>query len=124
MKKMNRTSILGHAPENTTTYPKCETVRPGVPCLFWKIRKISDKKKKGHCSFIGGKCLPIVEECGTCNYIVNIGPQKFSEAYMKPSTQWIVPPCPMNTHIIKDTKEEKQIFDPRKLAKLKKKGLK
>ncbi|GAF86735.1 unnamed protein product [marine sediment metagenome] len=94
----------------------CTTIRQEKPCIFMK---------KTGCSF---PCTTVVEQCDTCEHtfevfddmVAEIG--KYCNVYARPFTKWYGEGCSMATHLQKEEEQEKKILDPRKAAKLRRKG--
>ena len=100
---------------------ECTTVKRDAPCIFMK---------KTGCSF---PCTPIVAHCFTnkhnrCEHIREVFNDQDSDVteycnvYPQPFTKWYTK-CPMATHNVKEEVKEKKILDPRKAAKLRRKGM-
>ena len=74
---------------------QCATIKEGVECSFMT--------KKG-CSFNGGNCEPIVEQCQGCErtkeYLNNV----FCLVYPNPAAKWRRGTCNMATHMKVSTK--------------------
>ncbi|MBM4319063.1 MAG: hypothetical protein FJ125_03675 [Deltaproteobacteria bacterium] len=68
---------------------KCNTVRPGVECLFMK---------RAGCTYDGGSCRPIVDDCVGCERIAKHGAQDFCGSYPEPEIQWRGGICSFATH--------------------------
>lgn len=68
----------------------CNTVRKGVNCTFMST--------KG-CSFNGGVCHEIVEQCHGCGRIVHFESASYCSVAPDPSLKWKNGACNMATHI-------------------------
>ncbi|MCD6262387.1 MAG: PxxKW family cysteine-rich protein [Deltaproteobacteria bacterium] len=86
----------------------CTSVREGVECFFMS--------KKG-CKFTGGTCYPVVEECGTCNRIVEFPTGKYCMIYPDPAAKWRIGTCDMATHIKAEEAEKAGKINPLKASK-------
>jgi hypothetical protein len=67
----------------------CTTVRPGVDCLFMAA---------SGCSFEGGTCNQLDEQCEGCANVVEYKAGKFCNVYAEPSAQWEQGICAFATH--------------------------
>jgi len=74
----------------------CASVKPGVDCAFMS--------KKG-CSFNGGKCNTIVENCEGCDRIINWEDANYCSAFPDPKVKWRQGHCNLATHVKKDKKD-------------------
>ena len=87
----------------------CDTMKPGTECVFMK---------KSGCSYNGGNCYPIVENCNSCERIHEYPQGKFCQAFAEPKTKWLSNPCNMATHVKREIKASGQkSIDPLKLSK-------
>ncbi len=68
---------------------KCNTVRPGVECIFMRATG---------CSFEGGSCRPIADDCVGCERIVKWQGQEYCGTYPEPAAQWEGGMCNYATH--------------------------
>lgn len=68
----------------------CVTVKAGYPCAFMT--------KKG-CTFNGGQCHPIVEQCEGCDRILHLETGKYCKVSPDPSSKWRTNVCNMATHV-------------------------
>ncbi len=84
----------------------CQTIKKGVDCIFMK--------KKG-CTYNGGRCHPIVDQCEGCDKSTEYSSGKFCTSFTEPATKWNGRSCPLATHVKKDSEENGQ----RKLNPLK-----
>ncbi|NVM23243.1 MAG: hypothetical protein HWN68_15845 [Desulfobacterales bacterium] len=75
----------------------CTTVKPGVECVFMT--------KKG-CSFNGGTCHSVVEQCRGCSRTSELASGWYCTACPDPSVKWKSGKCNLATHV-KDTDEAK-----------------
>ncbi|NIA08542.1 MAG: hypothetical protein GWP10_01885 [Nitrospiraceae bacterium] len=88
---------------------ECTTVRPGVQCRFMS--------KKG-CTYIGGVCLEIVEQCKGCARVVQYGGKEFCSVYPDPAARWRGGICNFATHVKRESKKvEGKKINPLKAAK-------
>ena len=87
----------------------CDTMKPGTECVFMK---------KSGCSYNGGNCYFIVENCNGCERIQEYSQGKFCKAFAEPKMKWLSNPCNMATHVKREIKSESQkSIDPLKLSK-------
>jgi len=70
----------------------CQTIKAGTECVFMG--------KKG-CTYNGGKCHPIVEECHGCDRIVEYATGAYCNSYSEPKLKWLSGSCNLATHIKK-----------------------
>lgn len=68
---------------------KCNTVRPGVECPFMKA---------AGCTYDGGSCRPVVEDCLGCERIIEFSGQQYCSSYPEPENQWSMGICNFATH--------------------------
>ena len=86
----------------------CQTLKPGVECFFMK---------KTGCSFNGGRCYPIVEQCEGCDRIGEYPAGRFCTTFMNPSLKWAKGPCSMATHLKREKLVETKKLNPLKASK-------
>ena len=87
---------------------QCQTLKPGVECLFMK---------KIGCSYSGGKCSTIVESCEGCVKIVEFETGKYCSNFPNPAQKWQKGTCPMSSHVKKTTQATEQKINPLKASK-------
>lgn len=89
----------------------CQTVKAGTECVFMS--------KKG-CTYNGGKCYPIVDNCNGCNRVIEYPTGLYCSAYSEPALKWVQGVCTLATHVKKNngTVEEKKL-NPLKASKRK-----
>ena len=85
----------------------CDTVKKGVECGFMS--------KKG-CSYLGGSCHPVVDQCNDCNKISKFETGRYCKVYPEPKVKWITGNCPSASHIKLEIKEAQKI-NPMKVSK-------
>ena len=86
----------------------CETQKPGTECLFMK---------KTGCSYGGGKCFTIIENCEGCTRVLEFSTGKFCSNFPAPAQKWQNASCTMATHVKKVQKTEEQKINPLKASK-------
>jgi len=87
----------------------CVTVKAGQPCSFMT--------PKG-CSFNGGTCHPIVEQCEGCDRILNLESGRYCAAVPNPSVKWRLGSCNLATHVKSATKNGQTVkINPLKASK-------
>lgn len=86
----------------------CTTVRNNVECPFMT---------KGGCSYEGGVCKPIVEQCEGCGKIVEYASEKYCTSAPEPAVKWKNGNCNMATHVVTTVAEKKQKINPIKASK-------
>lgn len=87
---------------------KCETLKPGVECIFMK---------KTGCSYAGGQCYAVVESCEGCVRVVEFETGKFCSSFPNPAQQWKKGSCPMSSHVKKAPAAVEQKINPLKASK-------
>jgi hypothetical protein len=87
---------------------QCATLKLGVECLFMK---------KSGCSYSGGKCFTIVEQCEGCTRIVEFETGRFCSSFPYPEQKWQKGSCSLSTHVKKVQKAEEQKINPLKASK-------
>jgi hypothetical protein len=86
----------------------CTTVKSGVACVFME--------KKG-CSFNGGTCHPIVEQCKGCDRTSQFVSGWYCAACPDPSLKWKSGRCNLATHVRIAAKTEAVKINPLKASK-------
>lgn len=86
----------------------CQTIKTGTECALMT--------KKG-CSFNGGSCHIIVEQCEGCNKVMEVASDKYCRVYPDPAAKWKVRSCPTASHLKLDAKESNQKVNPLKASK-------
>lgn len=87
---------------------QCQTLKHGIECIFMK---------KTGCSYNGGQCYTIIENCEGCARIVEFETGKYCSSFPYPAQKWQKGSCPMATHIKKAQKTEEQKINPLKASK-------
>ena len=90
----------------------CETIRKGMDCGFMS--------KKG-CSYNGGLCHEVVEQCNGCNRTVECSSQWYCTAFPEPSIKWKTGNCNMASHVVAAASQNKAKLNPLKASKRSKK---
>ena len=86
----------------------CTTVRNGVDCTFMK--------KKG-CSYNGGVCHEIVEQCKGCGRTIEFETAFYCNAAPEPALKWKNGICNMATHVKSETVTKQAKINPIKASK-------
>ena len=86
----------------------CTTVKPGVECAFMT---------KNGCSFNGGTCHPIVEQCEGCNRASECVSGWYCTACPDPSLKWKNGKCNLATHVKTSATENGAKINPLKASK-------
>ena len=86
---------------------ECATIKEGTSCAFMK---------PAGCSFNGGKCHPVVEQCEGCAQVNEYPEGRFCATFGNPEAKWAIGRCNFATHVKADQKEEKKI-NPLKASK-------
>jgi len=87
---------------------QCQTIKPGFECVFMK---------KTGCSYNGGQCYQIVENCEGCARVTEFPTGKYCSSFPYPAQKWQKGTCPMATHVKKVQKVEEQKINPLKASK-------
>ncbi|RUA02553.1 MAG: hypothetical protein DSY89_02660 [Deltaproteobacteria bacterium] len=86
---------------------ECTTVRNGKPCPFMTA--------KG-CSYTGGICHEVVDQCDGCNRTIQFGSGWYCATFPEPAAKWRKGDCNFATHVTKvETKSAK--VNPLKASK-------
>jgi len=86
----------------------CTTVRNGVDCTFMK--------KKG-CSYNGGVCREIAEQCKGCSRIIIFESASYCSVAPEPALKWKNGICNMATHIKVEVTKTQTKINPIKASK-------
>ncbi len=86
----------------------CTSVRDGQECPFMT--------GKG-CSYNGGICHEVVEQCNGCNRNVQFGAGWFCAASPQPELKWKNSNCNLATHVKAAAVKAKQKINPLKASK-------
>ncbi|RLC01401.1 MAG: hypothetical protein DRI57_31155 [Deltaproteobacteria bacterium] len=86
----------------------CTTVRKGMECPFMTA--------KG-CSYNGGICHEIVEQCNGCNRSAEFASGWFCTASPEPSIKWKNGKCNLASHVTTTANENKIKINPLKASK-------
>ncbi len=78
----------------------CQTTKKGDDCHFMS---------KNGCTYNGGTCQPIVEQCEGCEKIKEYAGGKYCSAYPNPALKWKNGTCNFATHVKREVKKEKVI---------------
>ena len=89
---------------------ECTTVRPGVQCRF---------ASKNGCTYIGGTCPEIVEQCKGCARVVQYNGKEFCSVYPDPAAKWRRGTCNFATHVKREIRQDNigRNINPLKAAK-------
>lgn len=90
----------------------CETLKAGQECAFMS---------KSGCTYNGGVCHTIVDECEGCARVLELDGGKYCTSYPDPKLKWKWGACNFATHVTKEKKQEVRI-NPLKAAKRRKKA--
>ena len=86
----------------------CSTVKEGMECPFMTA--------KG-CSFNGGSCHEIVENCDGCNRNTEYSSGWFCTACPDPASKWKNGSCNLATHIASSASSKNTKLNPLKASK-------
>ena len=70
----------------------CQTIKAGTECIFMA---------KGGCTYNGGKCHPVVEQCQGCDRIIQYPNGSYCNSYSEPRLKWTNGSCNFATHVKK-----------------------
>jgi hypothetical protein len=87
---------------------QCATIKPGVECVFMK---------KSGCSYNGGHCHAIVEQCGDCQRIMEFPTGKYCLSFTEPQVKWSRGTCPLATHAKREFQVSNRKLNPLKASK-------
>jgi len=68
----------------------CQTVKVGADCMFMT--------KKG-CTYNGGTCHPVVDQCNGCDRVAEYPAGLYCKAYSEPALKWVTGTCTLATHV-------------------------
>ncbi len=86
----------------------CATIREGKDCPFMK--------KKG-CTYLGGTCHPVVEQCEGCNRKEEIAGGWYCATFPEPLAKWKNGNCNMATHVKLVSEKKATKVNPLKASK-------
>jgi hypothetical protein len=86
----------------------CEIMKPGTECVFMK--------KKG-CTYNGGHCHPIVEQCEGCERVMEFPNGNFCLSFTEPQLKWNRGTCQLATHVQRDYQVAGNKLNPLKASK-------
>lgn len=86
----------------------CTTIRKESECVFMT---------KSGCSYEGGVCKPIIEQCNGCNRIIKLETGEFCMSAPEPSAKWKLGICNIATHAKVEVAENKVKVNPLKASK-------
>ena len=67
----------------------CQTIKTGQECIFMG---------KNGCTYNGGTCHPIVEQCKGCDRIREYPTGLYCDSYSEPRLKWASGTCNLATH--------------------------
>jgi len=86
----------------------CATVKQGMECSFMS--------KQG-CTFNGGTCHPVVEQCEGCQKVLDLPTGKFCMIFPDPAIKWRLGTCSMATHVQSSKEAKGAKLNPIKASK-------
>ena len=86
---------------------ECKTIKDGVDCFFMK---------SSGCSYTGGACVQIAEQCRGCGKMQTFSTGDYCSSFPDPTVKWKVGICNMATHIKAEAKKQQKI-NPIKASK-------
>jgi len=87
---------------------QCNTIKDGVECIFMK---------KNGCSYNGGHCHVIAEQCGECQRIMEFPTGQYCISFPEPRVKWTKGICPLATHVKRDFQVSGRKINPLKASK-------
>lgn len=91
----------------------CATVKKETDCSFMT---------PSGCSYNGGICHIIVEQCNGCANVVPFDGGQYCKTYADPPSKWLLGKCNFATNVVKETVRETKRINPLKESKRKSKG--
>ena len=88
----------------------CTSVKEGMECIFMTNRG---------CSFNGGLCHQVVEECHGCSRASEFGSGWYCTVCPDPKVKWRNGDCNFATHVRKETQIKDAKINPLKASKRK-----
>jgi Family of unknown function (DUF6811) len=85
----------------------CTTIRKGFECPFMTVEG---------CSYNGGICHEIVEQCNGCNRSIELSSRWYCSACPDPSLKWKTGDCNCASHVTRTTVSNAKI-NPLKASK-------
>ena len=86
----------------------CTTLREGMECPFMTT---------SGCSYNGGICHEITEQCNGCNRSSEFSSGWFCTACPDPELKWKAGKCNMATHVVSESNGTKAKINPLKASK-------
>ncbi len=86
----------------------CTTVRTGKPCPFMSAEG---------CSYNGGICLEVVDNCNGCNRSIEFESGWYCSAFPEPATKWKNGDCNLASHTTDKTVKATGKINPLKASK-------
>ena len=85
----------------------CLTVKPGIECMFMN---------KTGCSFNGGTCHQVVDNCHGCDRVIETDTGVYCRTFPDPISKWKRGTCNFATHVKTAVKVQQKI-NPLKASK-------
>ncbi len=89
---------------------QCQTVKKDKDCFFWGAQG---------CTFKGGQCQPVVEQCEGCSRTEEWPDGRYCQSYPAPAKHWSIGLCSMATHIKVEEEKTQKMLNPLKASKRK-----
>ncbi|HPA13874.1 MAG TPA: PxxKW family cysteine-rich protein [Desulfobacterales bacterium] len=87
---------------------ECATIKKGMNCPFMT--------SKG-CSYNGGSCREIVEQCKGCNRVMEVSSGFYCAAFPDPSLKWKNGKCNLASHVASASASTTVKLNPLKASK-------
>ena len=78
----------------------CQTEKKGQECFFMG---------KNACSFNGGKCYPVVEQCEGCDKAKKYSEEIYCITYPHPELKWKNGSCNFASHVKKESGKDRVV---------------
>ena len=87
---------------------QCATIKEGTSCTFMA---------KTGCTYTGGRCLAVVEQCQGCNNVREFPAGVFCTVFANPASKWTLGRCNFATHVKGEGKKEEKMLNQLKASK-------
>ena len=87
---------------------ECATIKEGTHCTFMA---------KTGCTFTGGRCAVIVEQCEGCGNVKEFPSGSYCGVFANPASKWTFGLCNFATHKKVEVKKDEKMLNPLKASK-------
>ena len=91
----------------------CTTIREGLDCTFMTHQG---------CSFNGGHCGAVVEQCESCKFVVDFPTGKYCQVFPDPASKWTLGACNLASHVDRKKIVVEHKVNPLKASKRSRQG--